>query len=132
MEPDQTTADIVNFPLQCEEWLELCVHFDLTNWEKVFFLDSVALHMSLDNRSSIIVLLLCVQSEEALSVKHLEELHSSSTGKDHLYQFTPTIDCSPAALYAQNSVRYAFLKKSHSEGHLELKDSETFHYFEAQ
>ena len=56
--------------------------------------------MSLDNRSSIIVLLLCVQSEEALSVKHLEELHSSSTGKDHLYQFTPTIDCSPAALYA--------------------------------
>ena len=62
MEPNKTPTNIVNFSLKCEEGLQLGVHFDLTDREQVFLLDSVALHMALDYSSCIIPLLFVIQS----------------------------------------------------------------------
>jgi len=73
MEVDQTSTQIVEFSLQGEEGLQLCIHLDLTHWEEVLPLDSVALHVPLNDRGGVIPLLFGGQSEESLPDEPLEE-----------------------------------------------------------
>ena len=132
MEVDQTATYIIDFFLQRKERLKLRVHLDLADREQIFPLNLVALHVSLNHYSCVVLFLLCVQSEETFLIECLQKSNSISTSTENFSEFASAADCSPTALETQNGVRYTFLQELQAESHFKLEHTETLHSLEVE